>query len=254
MMASRPEKRAAERARKRERDAERKEGYAAGTLSAQEVEVFEKRKALKKARIDDAKGTRKDVWKGGVIIDLGFDDMMRDPVSLVYGRPTSMRLVDAADDKEIASMASQMGFLYSANRTSPRPFGTIMQTSFGPTASPRLWETMKGREWARWNRMVWREQGLDEVAKAFAHLSAGTETSPLTGGSEETMGAADQEESSDAIRALSGPILPSTITSSHKLVYLSADSEEELTTLSEDEVYIVGGIVDRNRYKVGASS
>ena len=68
------------------------------------------------------------------------------------------------------------------------------------------------------------------------------------------MGAADQEESSDAIRALSGSILPSTITSSHKLVYLSADSEEELTTLSEDEVYIVGGIVDRNRYKVGASS
>lgn len=45
--------------------------------------MYEKRKALKKARIDDAKKTKKDVWKGGVIIDLGFDDMMRDPVSSV---------------------------------------------------------------------------------------------------------------------------------------------------------------------------
>jgi len=83
MMAVRPEKRAAERARKRERDAQRKEGYAAGTLTAEEMEVYEKRKAMKKARTDDGKKAKKDVWKGGVIIDLGFDDMMRDPVSRV---------------------------------------------------------------------------------------------------------------------------------------------------------------------------
>jgi hypothetical protein len=52
---------------------------------------------------------------------------------------------------------------------------------------------------------------------------------------------------------LSGPELPPKITSSHKLVYLSADAEEELTTLSEDEVYVIGGIVDRNRYTVSAA-
>lgn len=34
-----------------------------------------------------------------------------------------------------------------------------------------------------------------------------------------------------------------------KLVYLSADAEETLTELKEDELYIIGGIVDRNRYK-----
>jgi hypothetical protein len=81
MLAGRPEKRAAERARKRERDAQRKEGYAAGTLTAEELDVYEKRKAMKKARTDDGKKAKKEVWKGGVIIDLGFDDMMRDPVS-----------------------------------------------------------------------------------------------------------------------------------------------------------------------------
>ena len=34
-----------------------------------------------------------------------------------------------------------------------------------------------------------------------------------------------------------------------KMVYLSADAEETLTELKDDEVYVIGGIVDRNRYK-----
>jgi tRNA (guanine9-N1)-methyltransferase len=34
------------------------------------------------------------------------------------------------------------------------------------------------------------------------------------------------------------------------LVYLSADAEEELETLAENEIYIIGGIVDKNRHKV----
>jgi len=33
------------------------------------------------------------------------------------------------------------------------------------------------------------------------------------------------------------------------LVYLTADAEDELETLKESETYIIGGIVDRNRYK-----
>ena len=34
-----------------------------------------------------------------------------------------------------------------------------------------------------------------------------------------------------------------------KLVYLSANGEELLTELKADEVYVIGGIVDRNRLK-----
>jgi len=34
------------------------------------------------------------------------------------------------------------------------------------------------------------------------------------------------------------------------VVYLTADSEEELTGLNPDETYIIGGICDHNRYKV----
>lgn len=52
---------------------------------------------------------------------------------------------------------------------------------------------------------------------------------------------------------LTGPHLPPNIHTGQRLVYLSADSAEELTTLSEDEIYIIGGIVDRNRHKVRSS-
>lgn len=33
------------------------------------------------------------------------------------------------------------------------------------------------------------------------------------------------------------------------VIYLTADSTEELTELKEGETYIIGGIVDHNRYK-----
>lgn len=34
------------------------------------------------------------------------------------------------------------------------------------------------------------------------------------------------------------------------VVYLTADSEEELIELKEGEIYVIGGICDHNRYKV----
>jgi tRNA (guanine9-N1)-methyltransferase len=34
------------------------------------------------------------------------------------------------------------------------------------------------------------------------------------------------------------------------VIYLTADSDEELMELKDDEMYIIGGICDHNRYKV----
>lgn len=42
--------------------------------------------------------------------------------------------------------------------------------------------------------------------------------------------------------------------SQESVVYLTADAEDELLELKEGETYIIGGIVDRNRYKASQSS
>ena len=40
----------------------------------------------------------------------------------------------------------------------------------------------------------------------------------------------------------------------NSVVYLTADTEDELTELKPEETYIIGGICDHNRYKVRTTS
>lgn len=80
MEAFKPVKRAAEKAKRRERAAALREGYEAGTLSVEEQDIFEKRKALRTARKRDTGKSKRD-WKGGIVIDLGFDELMTEQVS-----------------------------------------------------------------------------------------------------------------------------------------------------------------------------
>lgn len=35
----------------------------------------------------------------------------------------------------------------------------------------------------------------------------------------------------------------------HRVVYLTADGDEELADLRDDEMYVIGGLVDHNRHK-----
>lgn len=157
------------------------------------------------------------MWPGAIVIDLGFDNLML--------------------DGEITSMVSQLTYVYSANRTAKCPVSTVLHTSFSPEASPRLWDKMGRTQWHRWNRMFFWAGGIDTLSATMKE-KAGTEEDP-----------APKKEPGDSPSpaALSDPHLP--FSASHQLVYLSADAEEELSTLSEGEVYIIGGIVDRNRHK-----
>ncbi|TXT13563.1 hypothetical protein VHUM_00930 [Vanrija humicola] len=213
------EKRAAERIRRRERTQALKAGYEAGTLSEADKEIYERGLELKrraKANVNQAA----EVWPGGVVIDCGFDELMT--------------------EQEITSMSGQLTYVYSANRTAPRPFSSVVFTSFSPEVSPRLWEKMTKTNWDRWNRMHFWAEDVGVLAGELGKDKAesGAEVEAETGAE-----AANGNEAA-------GPHLPPTLPATHKLVYLSADADEELTRLAEDEVYVLGGIVDRNRHKM----
>ena len=171
-------------------------------------------------------------------------------------------------------MCAQIGFVYNANRLSSRPFGTVLHTSFGPTASPRLWKKMEKHGWDRWKRSRWWEQNVGDADKALKAGAAGSPTSrndlpaseevtiPESSAAAVTAAGERSETKSEGSQAtgvdqvdptthLTGPTLPPSLDPTrHQIVYLSADAEDELEELSENEVYVIGGIVDRNRHKV----
>jgi tRNA (guanine9-N1)-methyltransferase len=114
-------------------------------------------------------------------------------------------------------MDSQLSFSYSVNRLSALPFSALIHSSASTTTSPRLLGRLVERNIDKWSRCHWYPDLLESLVKQF------------------------QAEDGEP---------PTGLRKGQQLVYLSADSEKELSTLSEDEVYIIGGIVDRNRYKV----
>jgi tRNA (guanine9-N1)-methyltransferase len=109
-------------------------------------------------------------------------------------------------------MSSQLSFIYSINRLSSQPFLNVAFTSFEKRLKDRL-DIVSHGTLNKWTRISCMPESLGDIVQK----QKDDEESPFKGQS---------------------------------LVYLTADSEEELETLKEDETYIIGGIVDRNRYKV----
>lgn len=85
MEALKPQKRLAEKIRRRERAAVLKQGYEAGTLPEADRILVEQRRQTERLRKGAIRAVREGGtggdWKGGVVIDLGFDDLMSEQVS-----------------------------------------------------------------------------------------------------------------------------------------------------------------------------
>lgn len=116
----------------------------------------------------------------------------------------------------MTSLTSQLAYTYSANRRSSTPFTSLLFTSLNGRTKARL-DAINDAGYKRWTNTKWWEEGYDRIW---------TSKSDSCGGDEDV----------DAHRA--------------SVVYLTADSEEELIELKEGEIYVIGGICDHNRYKV----
>ncbi|KAJ3561733.1 hypothetical protein NP233_g10015 [Leucocoprinus birnbaumii] len=126
---------------------------------------------------------------------------------------------DLMSEKEVKSLCSQLAYTYSANRNASYPF-SLLFTSLSGRAFDRL-ESMNDAGYKRWAKTEWWTEGYEHLweAKSDAPQAEGELPGTPTGCPKETV------------------------------VYLTADSNEELSELRPDETYIIGGVVDRNRHK-----
>lgn len=89
MDAEKPEKRKAEKLRRKENAAKLSEGFKAGTLSAEDLATYNARREAKavrnKVKKREDRGNVKE-WKGGVVIDLDFDELMTEQASPTYSK------------------------------------------------------------------------------------------------------------------------------------------------------------------------
>ncbi|THV08197.1 hypothetical protein K435DRAFT_771760 [Dendrothele bispora CBS 962.96] len=119
---------------------------------------------------------------------------------------------DLMSEKEINSLCTQLAYTYSNNRSFGYPFELICSSLNGKTHA-RL-ENIGDAAHRRWQRTEWWSDGYDKLWSTVQDTGAEH---------------------------------PHTIKKT--VVYLTADSEEEIEELESDEIYIIGGICDHNRYK-----
>ncbi|KAI0677635.1 guanine-1-methyltransferase-domain-containing protein [Trametes maxima] len=205
------ERRAAEKERRKEKKRLLAEQRAAGEPDAEDGQRDRKRQKTDK-------GPR--VFFGArVVVDLGFDEKMT--------------------ENEVKSLASQLAYTYSANRKAERPFSSLLFTSLDGRTLAKMNAT-NNAAYKRWVGAEWWTEGYERL------WDEGTQTDAANVEREVAI-VGENETNPDSTRS-SKKREPSRA-AKDTVVYLTADSEDELTELKEGETYIIGGIVDHNRYK-----
>jgi tRNA (guanine9-N1)-methyltransferase len=121
-------------------------------------------------------------------------------------------------DKEIASLSSQIRYCYAVNKKSSMP---VFFSVTGLSEHGKTWETLR------------KVSGFPSqwVPRAFS-FSSNCFTEALT----------SQTSAADIDK-------PDSLYDKSKFVYLTSDSDMVLDRLDDSKIYIIGGIVDRNRLK-----
>lgn len=105
-----------------------------------------------------------------------------------------------------------MNYTYSSQRKSLTPFSSLVFSSLGGRTKEHLESAGQGT-YKRWKAVEWWEESYERIwTTAIESRCTGAEAKS-------------------------------------KVVYLTADSDVEISELQTGETYIIGGIVDHNRYK-----
>lgn len=211
------ERRAYEKEKKKEKKRELAAKRAAGELDGEEL-------PRKKARVEGPRTP----FQARIVVDLGFDDLMT--------------------ENEVKSLTNQLGYVYNANKKAQHPFAALLYTGLGGRTYTRL-ESMSDAGYRRWKETEWWHEGYERLWEGVT----GEQTKDGVDGSAVTQKTSEKADGHgvNAQEEKSAPKLqkkPQTAPR-ESVVYLTADSTDELSELKEGETYIIGGIVDHNRYK-----
>ncbi|GJE87484.1 tRNA methyltransferase Trm10-like protein [Phanerochaete sordida] len=213
------ERRAYEKEKKKEKRRELAAKRAAGELDDDE-------QPRKKARIEGPRTP----FEARIVVDLGFDNLMT--------------------ENEVKSLTNQLGYTYNANKKSSQPFASLLYTGLGGRTFTRL-ESMSDAGYKRWKETEWWHEGYERLWEGKKEDEVKRETDLLSTGlpADQSIGEGQKvdakEEEGSILKLRKNP----QTAPRESVVYLTADSTDELSELKEGETYIIGGIVDHNRYK-----
>ncbi|GAC95971.1 likely tRNA guanine methyltransferase [Pseudozyma hubeiensis SY62] len=266
--ATKHERRALERQKKKQNKRARFLAAQQGSHTGSDddaLQTCQSKRHKSAAAAGEGDANHKEFFDARLVIDCGFDELMA--------------------ENESSSMTQQLMYLYSANRNAKSPFGELILTGQDspadclkdvdpehlslvpklaapadsedpPSATTpsdtkvanvennRIGQAMDGKlrgVWRRWKRVtIYKHGGIESLLSspsedaAAATASSAAISQPVINGRhfppEETRQALHRIPISDAI-------------------YLTADTDDTLTALEPGKTYIIGGIVDKNRYK-----
>ena len=133
--------------------------------------------------------------------------------------------------KEINSLAIQIRYCYSSNKRSTHPC-QLTATSIGTASSNRGKDDCTNTDDNATNRNI--KDVTDNNCITLNHLRK-------VNGFDEWSNYAFQVTSDSFDQYFHNNL--------QNMVYLTSDSENTIATLENDKIYVIGGIVDRNRYK-----